>query len=589
MRGFVLAGVVLGVLSTSAPAGAAVVHVNCANANLQSKMNSAAPGSTLEIKGTCKGQFMIPKSLKLVGDPSATIDGNLAGRPLNITGPNVLLSHLVIKRGRLTGTCASVLIGGGILAINSNLTLRHVKVTGNKAEATGGPADFCQALGGGIFSDQGSLTLIDSTVTGNVARASAGQVQAFGGGIYRALSEMTLTRTIVSNNRAVGASQGQDSLVQGGGIFDDEGHVALQSSHVDANKALSTGPAGGTHAQGGGIFFSDGESFFAVRSTVNGNRATSTTSGTSAVADGGGLAGFVTHGTLSKSKLSSNVARAESTQDASSAGGGASVQTLEGLTLVSARVASNQAVVAGPGGTGATGGGLDSPAGTLELRQSTVNGNSSQGPSTGSASGGGISSAGDLVLKASTVSRNVADAGGTIGGGIVLAGTGTGSITNSTIASNQVIGTTARGGGIDTFRDLTLTSSTVAGNSAKLGGGIYKEVNTTTLQTTILAANTATSSGPNCEGGPVDSAGRNLIASTTGCIFNADLTDKLSMAAKLGTLGDHGGPTQTIPIQSTSPAKNAVPLAACQVSKDQRGVKRPQGPRCDIGAFEVKQ
>ena len=33
---------------------------------------------------------------------------------------------------------------------------------------------------------------------------------------------------------------------------------------------------------------------------------------------------------------------------------------------------------------------------------------------------------------------------------------------------------------------------------------------------------------------------------------------------------------------------NAIPVAACDVNKDQRGVKRPQGNRCDIGAFEVK-
>lgn len=32
--------------------------------------------------------------------------------------------------------------------------------------------------------------------------------------------------------------------------------------------------------------------------------------------------------------------------------------------------------------------------------------------------------------------------------------------------------------------------------------------------------------------------------------------------------------------------KNALPEAACQVSKDQRGVNRPRGPRCDIGSFE---
>jgi len=30
-------------------------------------------------------------------------------------------------------------------------------------------------------------------------------------------------------------------------------------------------------------------------------------------------------------------------------------------------------------------------------------------------------------------------------------------------------------------------------------------------------------------------------------------------------------------------------VAACEVNKDQRGVRRLQGKRCDIGAFEVKR
>ena len=585
MRTTLVAGFALLALFAAAPAGAATIHVNCANANLQNKINAAPAGSTLEIDGTCKGQFTVAKSLKLVGDPKGTLDGNGGGPTLTLTGGNVELAHLTVTGGRISGGVQA--FGAGINATNTHLTLRRVVVRGNVAHATGDSGQVVIAIGGGILSTQGSLKLVNSVVRGNTASAEAGFAQAFGGGIeLGGNGSVTVSSSTIEDNKAIATSLGTSALSQGGGLFVDEGELSVKLSTFDGNLARATGPAGPTTAGGGGVYLSDAESLLTARSTLSRNRAVSTTGGTSAVADGGGLDGFVTHGTLSNSKLSSNVARAESTQDASSAGGGASVQTANGLLLVSTKVASNQALVVGPGGTGASGGGLDSPAGTLELRQSTVNGNSSQAPSTGSASGGGISSAGDLVLMASTVSRNVADAGGTIGGGIVLAGTGTGSVTNSTIASNQAIGTTARGGGIDTFRNLTITSSTVAGNSAKLGGGIYKEVNTTTLQATILAANTATSSGPNCEGGPVDSAGRNLIASTTGCIFNADLTDKLNMAAKLGTLGDHGGPTQTIPIRSTSPAKNAVPIVACQVTKDQRGVKRPQGPRCDIGAFE---
>jgi hypothetical protein len=41
-------------------------------------------------------------------------------------------------------------------------------------------------------------------------------------------------------------------------------------------------------------------------------------------------------------------------------------------------------------------------------------------------------------------------------------------------------------------------------------------------------------------------------------------------------------------LKNGSLALDAIPQAACAVAKDQRGVKRPQGPACDIGAYERK-
>src|SRR5207302_4298141 len=53
-------------------------------------------------------------------------------------------------------------------------------------------------------------------------------------------------------------------------------------------------------------------------------------------------------------------------------------------------------------------------------------------------------------------------------------------------------------------------------------------------------------------------------------------------------LHDNGGPTQTIALQPGSPAVDAAVLANCPAT-DQRGVSRPQGAGCDIGAFELVQ
>src|SRR6185295_15730292 len=50
---------------------------------------------------------------------------------------------------------------------------------------------------------------------------------------------------------------------------------------------------------------------------------------------------------------------------------------------------------------------------------------------------------------------------------------------------------------------------------------------------------------------------------------------------------DNGGPTETIALLTGSPAIDASGGRTC-VATDQRGVARPQGNACDIGAFEAQ-
>jgi len=58
----------------------------------------------------------------------------------------------------------------------------------------------------------------------------------------------------------------------------------------------------------------------------------------------------------------------------------------------------------------------------------------------------------------------------------------------------------------------------------------------------------------------------------------------------LGPLANNGGSTQTFRLLPGSPAKDAGDDATCAASPvnnlDQRGVTRPQGSHCDIGAIE---
>ncbi len=56
----------------------------------------------------------------------------------------------------------------------------------------------------------------------------------------------------------------------------------------------------------------------------------------------------------------------------------------------------------------------------------------------------------------------------------------------------------------------------------------------------------------------------------------------------LGPLQNNGGPTQTHALLPGSPAINTGSPDCPPPATDQRGVARPQGARCDIGAFELR-
>jgi hypothetical protein len=79
------------------------------------------------------------------------------------------------------------------------------------------------------------------------------------------------------------------------------------------------------------------------------------------------------------------------------------------------------------------------------------------------------------------------------------------------------------------------------------------------------------------------------IASDDSCRLGA-ATDLPSTDPLLGPLADNGGPTQSHLPGPPSPAIDAVPpgtTGLCpDLDTDQRGVARPAGAACDIGAVE---
>ena len=155
-------------------------------------------------------------------------------------------------------------------------------------------------------------------------------------------------------------------------------------------------------------------------------------------------------------------------------------------------------------------------------------------------------------------------------------------MTNSTFAGNSA---GSSGGGIFNESTLTVSNSTINGNRAVNGGGIHnytyaEYAGTVTLQNTIVA-NSPT--GRNCTNAITDGGGNLSYPDATCPGINSD--------PKLGPLQDNGGPTWTMALLPGSAAIDTADDAICAAppvnNLDQRGVARPQGPHCDIGAYEA--
>ncbi|HEU0297725.1 MAG TPA: choice-of-anchor Q domain-containing protein, partial [Anaerolineales bacterium] len=180
------------------------------------------------------------------------------------------------------------------------------------------------------------------------------------------------------------------------------------------------------------------------------------------------------------------------------------------------------------------------------------------------------------------------------GGAISNFDGGSPTLTNVTFDSNTA---NNNGGGMyNSNGNPTLTNVTFSNNSASLGGGMYNFYTSPTL-TNVIIANSA--SGGDC----VNNLSTLNAASANNLIEDAanacGLTNSVSgniigSDPLLGTLGDYGGSTQTLPLLPGSLAINAgtdsVSICDSNASDnfDQRGVTRPQGSHCDIGAYEYE-
>jgi CSLREA domain-containing protein len=295
-------------------------------------------------------------------------------------------------------------------------------------------------------------------------------------------------------------------------------------------------------------------------------------------------------------------------------GGGSAVFNLGGsLSIVDSTVSGNASTggnggstissagsSGSPGHAGMAGGAIFNQGGTVSCSASTFSGNSATGGSGGNAATSGynggnanhargaalFSTTGTVTLTNCTFSGNTAtggrggNAGSTPGsggygqGGTIFTRDTALTVKNSTVANGTVVagpkgsgGSGGSNGGTDTG-GLYVWQDTGT-STANLSNDIFSgSVNG--VEVTINAA-TATGS-------------LNVIRTSTnvpaGLIFST--ADPL-----LGALASNGGATQTLALGLTSPARDAGDCSGSSLSVDQRGVPRPQGSACDLGAYEI--
>lgn len=247
------------------------------------------------------------------------------------------------------------------------------------------------------------------------------------------------------------------------------------------------------------------------------------------------------------------------------------------LTVTNSTFSAN---IAGYSGGAVYNDNLGGIANSLIVTNSTFSGNSAH------LFGGGIGNFGSLTVTNSAFLGNSTDY---VGGGVSNV-VGTLHVTDSTFSGNSA---NTEGGGVfnNSGATLTVTNSTFSGNR----GGIIANSGTLTVTNSILASST---SGRNCNGTIVNggynisddaSCGFGSSAAANGNTIGDGVSDT-NLALDPGGLANNGGPTETIALEAGSYAIDAIPLAQCTVTTDQRGDPRPAPGHnaCDIGAYEYQ-
>jgi hypothetical protein len=393
---------------------------------------------------------------------------------------------------------------------------------------------------GGAISNNGTLIVEDSTIQNSNATASGGAIVSYG--------PLTITNSTLSGNSAANA----------GAIY-------------------PRFPAATT---------------MIINSSLRNNRATSTVDGWGGAIlpwDGANV-------TIQGGEIVKNTARL---------GGGIHNRFANSTVILGNVLVNGNTATVGSITFGINGGGIYNINGTAHINNTTFTGNNA------SWSGGGIYNEGTAIVTNSAFSGNTAVADG---GGLSNAGLAT--VQGAVFSSNAA----DFGSGVGNSGIVTIQNATFSGNSVSERGVMYNTGNATIQNATFsdnidntgqASASTILQSSPqplklknvvlklgasgflfgNCEANsgdaPITSEGFNLSDDKSCAPYFTNAGDKNNTDPKLGPLANNGGSTMTHLPQPGSPLIDAGQCSP-DIAVDQRGVARPQGAACDIGAVEVR-
>jgi len=366
---------------------------------------------------------------------------------------------------------------------------------------------------------------------------------AEGGGLWNGAGEMTVTNCMVNENSVVGDGANQG----GGGVFNAGGTVTINGGQINNNTTT------GTSTSGGGIL-NDMGTLSVTNTTIDGNTSIRAGGG---IEDNSAAGGMLTL---------SNVTLTNNSTSASPGNGGGLHITGPGASLVeSCTVSNNEAA--------AEGGGLWNGTGVMTVNSTTIESNTVIGDGADQGGGGIFNAGGTLIVDACDILTNETTGPSTSGGGI-LNDLGVLTITNSSLIGNSSI---RAGGGVEDnsamgnvltitnviFNENTtgaspgnggglhitgpgnsfISDSNFASNTAAAeGGGLWNGSGEMSVSSTTIESNSVVGDGANQGGGGIFNAGGTLIVDN--CMISENETTGTSTSGG-GILNDLGVLTVT--------------------------------------------